>query len=104
MNKRLLMLLAILLILSTLVSYRFYTSAKKEVKEEFRHYLVLEKKMQKIELLRKKYKKRVPATKLQNCALQKKRNLLISCKNVDKNRFASLERILFRSGYRIGSF
>jgi hypothetical protein len=56
MNKRVFLLIIILLIVVLFVSVKFYLDIKREVLNEYNHYLLIEKKLKEINKLKRKYK------------------------------------------------
>lgn len=107
MNKRVFLLIIILLIVVLFVSVKFYLDIKREVLNEYNHYLLIEKKLKEINKLKRKYKLneyKINSLK-KYCNIQENSDkYLIKCKNLDKNRFNYVQNLVFRSNFKIKNF
>lgn len=90
MNKRVLVLISILALLITIVTFKIYIASKKELQHTYNYSLELKKTAQKILSIKSSFKPYVPRF----CKFQ---NNKIICSNMDKNRFFSFQNSLKKS-------
>jgi ABC-type dipeptide/oligopeptide/nickel transport system permease component len=107
MNKRLFLLILILLITVFIVSVKIYFNIKNAVLDEYNYYIVLEKKVKEIYNLKQKYKlnkNKLNILKKYCKVVEKSEKYLIKCKNLDQNAFNNVQSLIFRGNFKIKSF
>jgi hypothetical protein len=107
MNKRMFLLIIILLITVTLISAKIFFNTKKEILNEYNYYLLLEKKIKEVYALKHKYK--LNKYKLNHlkkyCAIfDKNDKYLIKCRNLDEKKFNFVQNLIFRNNFKIKNF
>lgn len=87
MNKRLLLLISVLLVLTSTFSYKIYTDAKKELRETIIYSAKLKKEATEIIEIQKLKKIKPPYF----CGFSKNR---VECKNMDRRKFYIFQNFL----------
>jgi hypothetical protein len=107
MNKRMFLLVILLLLTIVLISIKIYFNTKNNVLNEYNHYILLEKKVKEIYALKQKYKlNRYKINYLKRfCKVSDKSDkCIIECKNLDEKKFNIVQRQIFRNNFKINNF
>jgi flagellar biosynthesis/type III secretory pathway M-ring protein FliF/YscJ len=93
MNKTTIILISILAVLITFISWKYYFSQKENFQNTYKFSYVLLKKAKEINILQKEYKNKIPYF----CKKTNGENIKFICKNMDKNRFLIFQNDLLNS-------
>jgi ABC-type dipeptide/oligopeptide/nickel transport system permease component len=107
MNKRIFLLIIVLLITILIVSIKIYFNTKNKVLNEYSNYILLEKKVKEVYQLKKKYelnKNKLNILKKYCKVVEKADKFLVECKNLDQNAFNNVQNLIFRNSFKIKSF
>lgn len=107
MNKRVFLLIVLLMFTVLIVSAKIYFNLKNKVLNENNNYLMLEKKVKEVYNLKQRYKlnkNRLNFLKKYCNVINKGEKFLIECKNLNQNNFNYIQNYLFKSNFKIKSF
>jgi hypothetical protein len=106
MNKKTFYLLILLFILITVFSIKFYKTKKTQAMREYSNFILFEKKVKEINYLKNSLSNPDNLKKLLSfCKFSDSfEKILISCDNLNKNKFYRLQNILFKSNYKINRY
>ena len=107
MNKRIFYLIILLLILTSIFTMKFYLQTKREVLEENNRLVLLESKVKRVYALKEKYRFNTSLfNRLKNfCEINDKGDkYLVVCKNLNSNKFNTVQNIIFKHNFKITKF